>query len=98
MKGKYIISIAIWVFILLVFGLSEVLPVRALDLAVIAVSTAVLAGFGVYRIVLWLRYWNDPTKRDSAVLALYPGWWRRFALDENDEKKSKRGPILSGRC
>jgi len=59
---------------------------KVLDIILIAMYAAFLAGSTIYKLLLWYRYRHDAAKREALVswgqVYLYPKWMTKFIFDE----------------
>jgi hypothetical protein len=73
---------------------------KVLDIILLTVFAATLAGLSVYKLILWFRYRDDPVKREALISSgqVYPKRLARWLLDEDaDMSGGKASPPNLGR-
>ena len=96
MKKKLAIGITIYAIFFAAVALSTGGPRAMLvELVILSLGAVFWLIFSVYRITMWIRHSGRQPKRRAAVLANYPHWFSRFALDEDGpESKSRPAGLI----
>lgn len=81
MARKWITVIAVWIGILLYFGVGSSNPKKA-DLLLIIVFGLLLLAATIYTVAIWVRDQARGEPEKSYHLTAYPRWLLRFVFDE----------------
>ncbi|MCP5111103.1 MAG: hypothetical protein GY953_09730 [bacterium] len=96
MARKWKIAIAVWIGVLLDFGIGSQFPKDA-DLLLIIFHAVLLAVITVWTVVIWLSDRRRGDSDKSYHLAAYPRGFLRFVFDEPEEEKQEKagGPATA---